>query len=122
MKATASRHTASPLPTDNALLALGADLEVAWLAERRVFATKGIGDDAMMAAADVTSAIIQKILETPADSLDGLRIKGRAVSWCYDGEPFDPAELVTGATGQATANRLAASILADVLRMATPTA
>lgn len=117
MKSTASRPFASSVPNDGPLLVLSGDFELAWLAERRVFATPGVSDEACEAAADATSAIVQKILATPADSLDGLRVKARAISWCFDGETFDPAELTNGGTGAATANRLAASFIEDVFRM-----
>ncbi len=117
MKSAVSRPRAAPVPNDGPLLDLSSDFELAWLAERRVFATEGVTDEACEAAADATSAIVQRIIETPADSLDCLRVKARAISWCYDGEAFDPAELTAGATGEATANRLAASLVEDVFRM-----
>lgn len=67
---------------DTELLSLGAALGDAWAAER---SSVELTDDAFHRTADV----VQRILALPAHSIEGLRVKARAVAWCHNDEPVD---------------------------------
>jgi hypothetical protein len=93
---------------DAELLDLGARLEAAWTDER--LAHEGpdaeLSDDAYHRSA----AVARRILAVRAYTLDGLRVKARAVAWCHDGDPVD---LGLG-EHRTTDLRLTHSILADL--------
>lgn len=78
---TAMSAVAAP-GDDTELLRLGAALGDAWAAQR---SNVELTDDAYHRTADV----VQRILALPAHSIEGLRVKAKAVAWCYDEEPVD---------------------------------
>lgn len=104
-----------PASADAALVALGEELEAAWAAEIAAYAQHrgdlSLAHEAITDAAHKASkAIILRIEAMAASTIDGLRVKARAVQWCYDGDPVD---LVVD---QSTTDlRLANSIIADLL-------
>lgn len=113
---------------DADLIALGAEFEAAWQAETAAYdayeAAKRAGLDAdgtpeWEAAFNATSALVHRIEELPARTLAGARVKARATFWCYAG---DLAEMLDDAAEEATANRLAFAIVADLLGMTAPAA
>jgi hypothetical protein len=65
--------------TDGSLLELGAQLEQAWSDQRRCDTKK---------AYEAVARIVRKIEASPAHSLEGLRVKARAIAWCHAGEPI----------------------------------
>lgn len=76
---------------DAELLHLGAELERAWERQREALkAFEGVDtpeaehiiDAAWWAAYD----LVEKIRELSATTLDGFRVKARAISWCHDGD------------------------------------
>jgi hypothetical protein len=102
---------------DAALLALEIDFDAAWGRERAVYeAWRSICSDAADAATDAacdkTSGVVQRIIDVPARTLDGLRVKARAISWCSGGDDVDLD--VQGTTDL----QLATSIVRDLLRVA----
>ena len=79
---------------DAELLRLGRELDAAWAHERATYARmKGSysqeGDRITQAAFDATGEIVGRIEELLATTLDGFKVKARAVSWCYDGGEVD---------------------------------
>ena len=99
---------------DAALLQLSEELDRAWDAEQAVFAVwrnvcSNEADENTDAAAAVSSGIVEQIGETPATTLDGLRVKAKAVLWCHCGE----LESLDG-DDATTDIRLADSILRDL--------
>src|SRR5262245_48661073 len=98
---------------DSDLLVLGNALDET---DRRFLAlcgyAAGRGGDVDAAWAAV-AAVVDKIEAIPAHTLEGLRGKARAISWCHSGER--PIEFQDDPT---TDIRLAQSIVADLLRAA----
>lgn len=90
---------------DAELIALGREFEAAWAHERKVNDTGS--DDDVEAACDATGAVADRIEATPARTLEGFKVKARAVSWCHDGnfEHF----------GTTTDKRIAARIIRELL-------
>ena len=114
------------------LLALGAEFEAAWQTETAAYEAYQVAKRAGLtepgtddgtgewnAAVDVTSAIVRRIEEHPARTLAGACVKARATFWCYAG---DLAEMLDDVSEEATANRLAFAIVADLLGMPAPAA
>jgi len=105
----------APASADAALIALGEELETAWAAEIAAYAQYR-GDFSLEheaitdAAYEATKAVILRIEAVPASTMEGLRVKARAVQWCYDADPVDLA------VDQSTTDlRLANSIIRDLL-------
>lgn len=115
---------ANPVPApcapqpDAELIQLGEAFEAAWRAERGEWLLAECKDDITGEAAyaracvanHTTSAMVDRIMTCRALTLDGLRIKARAVSWCHSGDP-----IWNGAFGEATDSRLVVSIIRDLL-------
>jgi hypothetical protein len=102
---------------DAHLLVLGERLAAAWTEQKAVYARFGAApsreEEAVCEyACDVALAIVEEIIAAPAATLDGLRVKARAIDWCYDGEDIDFGDLVE----ETVDCRLAASIVA-ILRV-----
>jgi hypothetical protein len=117
MGATASA-VALPSATvglDADLLALGRQFEAAWATEKAV--TDSTATDLQCeTAVEATSNLAHEIAKAQARTLDGLRVKVRALSWCYDGEDitlFEDDE----EKDRTTDTRLADSILRDLLAL-----
>ena len=92
---------------DDHLIALGRELDAAWANEREMNES---GSDAELGAAcDKTNAIVGQIKKIPATTLEGFKIKARAVSWCYGGE-FDGFNC-----GDTTDISMAEQIIRDLL-------
>lgn len=114
-----------PLPSDPHpdadLIRLGEAFEAAWRYENEEYALlKGVEqtfeNEAVVcasahAAADATSALVDQIMECRAVTIEGLRVKARAVCWCHAGDPID--EQSFGSDG--TDVRVAATIVRDLL-------
>jgi len=83
---------APPLPLDFHLLADGEALEAAWQGElRAMIAARRGGAEARTAAREAraeSEAIVRRIEQARALTLDGLKVKARAESWRRDGEPL----------------------------------
>lgn len=96
---------------DAALLALGAALDAAWLAEKaedlRYRQTREWGDDTAFLRC---KSIAERIACTPAYTLDGLRVKAKAISWCHCAESVDLAPTLAHTTDL----QIAHSILRDL--------
>lgn len=89
---------------DAGLIHLGEELEASWQTEE---ALSDASADDLEAALDRSKKIVDAICKMPATSLEGLRIKSRAVLWCHCGE-FE-------GFGGTTDEKLAASIVRDLL-------
>lgn len=79
---------------DAALLLLGEELETRWallnLVAAKSMITRDKADDAAFDEAfAATSAIVDMIEQHPVRTLDGLRVKARAVLWCQGDEIVD---------------------------------
>jgi hypothetical protein len=57
------------------------------------------------------AAIVERIVAAPATTIEGLRIKAKALSWCYAFEPID----LTAEFGDTANVRVLASIVRDLL-------
>ena len=102
---------------DAELIRLDADLTEAWRFEdavRHEFAGRSTHetDACVEKAIEAGLAVVARIRAVRAATLDGLRVKARAVSWCYGGDPvsFDEDHSVTS-------EHLMAGIVTDLLRM-----
>ncbi len=93
------------LHPDTELVHLGRELDEAWQAER--LAVEEAVEGAILRCRD----IVEQIEGRTATTLDGLKVKALAVSWCHDGEPSAWA----GHRAQATDRRLVGGILNDIL-------
>lgn len=112
---TAAIVPAMSEPLDAALIRLGAEFDAAWARERELLAISNVldteeADDEWVAAMDVTREFVHKIERLPAQTIDGLKVQARALSWCYCGEEIDFRD------GQDTTDaRLANQIIATLL-------
>lgn len=111
------RNTSPPPPEspDAALLALGEEFERLWAIERSVLPSDEYSYDAEAwkpwdEAQPRTEAVVTKIEACRATTLEGLRVKARAVIWCHNGR-FDG---LGGVDGETTDARLAGSIIIDL--------
>jgi transposase InsO family protein len=101
------------------LLQLGKELSAAWTAERQTETL--LRRDAPAAeferAYRRTSRIVRKIEKTPAHTLEGLRVKARAVSWCHSGDKISIKTQCANARGDlhTTDLRLMRAIVGDLL-------
>jgi hypothetical protein len=95
---------------DVALIALGREFEAAWAHEQHL-EFHGSYED-FEAAIGTTSALVERIRIIKATTLDGFKIKARALLWCHCGEfgglPFD-------ATGETTDVSIAGAIIRELL-------
>lgn len=120
----ATDKPANILGDDALLLELGARLEAAWASERRQLSAVRVRRDVdtpkhkrddreFEARYKATSGIVDQIEVLHAHTLEGLRVKARAISWCHSGDPvilFDDDQNTTDL-------RLTQSILNDLMRM-----
>jgi hypothetical protein len=95
-------------PADAEILALGQELEAAWETQRRAFEVELSDDDADTAIAPCRR-IVERIINAPACTLDGLGVKARAFLWCG----YDRVSLTD--LGATTDCQLASSILRDLV-------
>ena len=94
---------------------LGEQFEAAWKAENAAAACMGshwsdTDHEQFERYSRATGAIVDKIEAMPAATLDGLRVKARAVAWCHQGE-----ERIEFADRPTKDLRLARSIIEDLL-------
>jgi hypothetical protein len=94
---------------DAELIALGERLRVAYEAERAA-SERGCSDDELDAAMDACSKVVESIIDIPATTLAGLRVKAFAVAWCCNDEPF-------GGFDDTTDRRVIESLLEDIRAM-----
>ena len=111
---TAAPALAAP---DAELIALGERLRAAWSADKATIdRLRGIDTHAAYAEIDASiaacSAIVADIESMRATTLEGVKVKALAVSWCHSGEPFDDESFSEQAT---TDVRIVSSILNDLL-------
>ncbi len=98
---------------DETLLHLGDELDRAWAHEKALIDSETWGDT-YETAYEASRAVVSQIEQQQAHTLEGLRVKARAVMWCHqggemDGEPFSLTE------NQTTDVRLAESIVLDLV-------
>jgi hypothetical protein len=104
---------------DAELLALGAEFEKAWDAERETFQRfedidSDEADEATETAVNAVSVIADKIEKLQAHTLAGLKLKARVITWCRgDDELSDTSFNDQGTTDV----RFAASIVRDLLKL-----
>lgn len=103
--AVAAENNADPF------LALGRELDAAWAHQAAVDESE---DDAAHARA---KEIIERIIATPTRSLEGLKLKARALSWCHWGD-FHKLYSRNNCT---TDFRVVDSILSDLMAMSEAT-
>lgn len=112
---------------DVTIVRLGADLNASWAAENEAWEVydgiPGADDDhpSFIRAAALTarsSKIVGTIEQTPAFTLAGLVVKGRALRWCRSHEPIDAEffanPMLTHVPTLTTDERLVVSLLADL--------
>lgn len=107
---------------DATLLQLGDQFEAEWAKERELWAASHlhpspdvIGNAIAEQAegqSDRTGELVKRIVNMPARTLEGIRIKARAIAWTHSEEPVEMDTF-----GETTDCRLAASILMDLGRM-----
>jgi len=98
--------------TDNRLITLGDELEKARAQEKTISRDETAPDSKVERAYARVANIVRKIEAEPAQSLEGMRVKARAIAWCHGDEPIALKDEPT------TDVRLAQSIIADLLRTA----
>jgi hypothetical protein len=91
----ATALAAAPLATAGAsvnsrLLELGRQFEAAWAIERPLWDIININEtvdwNEAQAAGEITETIVDQILSETATTMEELRVKARAVSWCWSGD------------------------------------
>jgi hypothetical protein len=105
---------------DAELIALGREFEAKWARERELYKPEVIAhslaaEQASDEAYFATAAAVERIEKLPAHTMEGLRIKARAVSWCHGGEYVS----MGGSKYPTTDIRLDQDIIEDILRMTT---
>lgn len=113
---------AAPLPAraeagnpDAALLALGREFETAWENERRLAGMADMEEE-WTVASEVTAALVDRIVIMPAATLEGLKVKARALLSCgYKLDEFGP-EMFTDISPTADF-RAIGSIIQDLMSM-----
>ena len=100
---------------DAELLRLGDELDRAWAHEKALIDSETWGDT-YETAYEASRAVVGQIEQQQAHTLEGLRVKARAVMWCHqgdemDGEPFSLTE------NQTTDVRLAESIVLELVEL-----
>lgn len=99
----------STVSSDDAkLLALGEKLDIAWAKEIEVENARPFDEVTFENAIYASSSIVREIRRYRATRWESLRVKARAVSWCWSGEVY------TGPNGT-TDEKLVESILQDLL-------
>lgn len=103
---------------DTKLLVLGEMLDLAWkvqtlLCDQMQADETDAKTKAWEQAYDRTQAIVYAIEETPAQSIDGLRVKARAVAWCHSGEPS--IQLGESATDERLASQILNALLSPTV-------
>lgn len=117
---------ANPVPVpctpqpDAELIQLGEAFEAAWRHENEEWALvdgveQTIENEEIIcasahAATRATNALVTQIMQCRAVTVQGLRVKARAISWCHAGDPVFADSL-----GEGTNTMLAASIIRDLL-------
>lgn len=93
--------TPPTVAADTELLRLGQEFERLWSAEDDL-SLRLLGDrsdaasDAIEAAVNTTSAVVEKIAATKATTLLGLIVKARAFAWCHADDDVVTAEEMFG--------------------------
>lgn len=95
------------------LQTLGEQFERLWAVERHANALGT--DDELAAACDACREIVDRMLGVPAVSLDDLKVKARALSWCWGGKPDELQQYFFGEMEQSTDVKLTRSIIRDLL-------
>ncbi len=86
LPATLAISTAASPHPDALILGLGRELEAAFAAERAAY---GLRSAEYEAASDVAAAVVARIEEATATTVDGLKVKLQAFHWCrYDCGPM----------------------------------
>ena len=114
--AVAAGLPAETTTADAELLRLGTELESAWTRERALIDSKTWGDT-YEAAFNASSAIVDQIEQQRAHTLEGVRVKVRAVMWCHQGEEDDAEPFRLSHYQRTTDVRLAESIVLDLAEM-----
>jgi hypothetical protein len=86
LAAVAYAIPAMTMADDAELRLLGQEFKQAWADEDALYAIEGYDLDAADAASERTSAIVKRINDCPAYTLEGLRIKAAAIAWCHSGD------------------------------------
>lgn len=97
---------------DAALLALGREFEIAWTEERRIENEFGEESDKFAAACERTGRVIDKFYHVETKTIEGFRIKARAIAWTHSGV-FDPSDFLE----EGRDFQLAAMIIRDLLAL-----
>ena len=121
--AAAAAPSAPPPHLDAYLLRLDEMLATAWAIENEAWAkAEGEDDDdgpnttIANACTEATGEIVDRIERVHALTLDGLRVKLRAILWCRDGRPVTARDLSYSGT-PATETRVLVGLLADLSTM-----
>jgi hypothetical protein len=99
---------------DATLIGLGRELSATWATERSVCKRfEDIDNDEANAAVEAavarTSDVVQRILRQQARTIEGIKVKTSAISWCWGGRiDFDT---------ETTDMKLVQSVLTDLLAM-----
>lgn len=107
----------STMPADGLLLKMGADMEQRWAAEREVASRPDVSNADLTEACDHTSEIVERIHRMHASTVDGFRVKARAVAWhrCAHDSKFADEE-----DGSPRSDTRAAANLVDALLSGPP--
>jgi len=99
-----------PLLPGAELLRLGERLDEAWAHEKALIDSETWGDTYDIAF-NASQAIVSQIEQQQAPTLEGLRVKARAVMWCQQWGKFEPFSL---SEQQTTDIRLSEAIIRDL--------
>lgn len=108
---TPANGEAMPATADADLIRLGAELEAAWAVQDEAERADGDEGASFDRAYEACRTISERIIEVPAATLDGMRVKARVVAWCHSGEPFADDSF----DGASTDLRMVASLLRDLV-------
>ena len=97
---------------DAELIRLGAELDHAWARELALICDDGDCRDGYEAANDAATGVVRQIEQLQAHTLEGLRVKARAVMWCWQWEKFETFSL---GEHQTTDIRLSEAIIRDLV-------
>ena len=109
----AAAHTVALAPgMSDDILELGKQFEKSWAAEKAFYASHDLADPANDAGFDEvyfrTQNLVDLIEKAEATTLEGLRVKARAVQWCYGDDPMK-------LDGDTTDMRISSQILNGIL-------
>jgi hypothetical protein len=107
---------ATETSADAELLRLGAELDRAWAQEKALIYDDGACGDGYEVANDASSAVGRQIEKQQAHTLEGLRVKARAVMWCHQGEEMDGEPFTLSDQGT-TDVRLVEALIRDLVEM-----